>query len=81
MAYESSLRGLLHRATHRVPGVSAHVERPTGHQGAAHHGRAQRRGIAAQASRNHGGDHSSAHPPRFMPAWQRRIAALFGQEV
>ena len=79
MTNEHSFRGLLHRATHRVPGVPAHAERPAGHQGTAVHGRAQRRGVAPHPSLNHGWNHSPARPPRFMPAWQRRIAAFFGR--
>ena len=74
-------RGLLHRATHRIPGVPAHAETPAGHHGAAVHGRAQRRGVAARPSLNHTWNHSAARPPRFMPAWQRRIAAFFGREL
>ena len=78
MTNKHSFRGLLHRATHRLPGVPAHAERPAGHQGTAVHGRGQSRGGgAAHPSRNH----SPARPPRFMPAWQRRIAAFFGREV
>ena len=81
MTAEHLFRGLLHRATHRIPGVPAHAERPAGHQGTAVHGRARRRGIAPQPSPNHRWNHSPARPPRFMPAWQRRIAAFFGQEL
>ena len=77
MTKKHSFRGLLHRATHRIPGVPAHAERPAGHQGAAVHGRSPHRGGAVQPSLNH----SPARPPRFMPAWQRRIAAFFGREV
>ena len=73
----TSLRRLLHRATHRIPGVPAHAERPAGHQGTAVHGR----GVAARPSLNHRWNHSRARPPRFMRAWQRRIAALFGREL
>jgi len=76
MANERSLHGLLHRATHRIPAVPAHAERPAGHQGTAVH----RRGDAPHPSPNHGWNHSPAHPPRFMPAWQRRIAAFFGRD-
>lgn len=71
MTHEHSLRGLLHRATHRVPGVPAHAERPPGHQGRRHHGHAWR---ASNAVRRH-------RPPRVLVAWQRRIAAFFGQEL
>lgn len=35
MAAEHPLRDLLHEATHRIPGVPAHVEQPAGHQGPA----------------------------------------------
>jgi hypothetical protein len=65
MTDRNAFRDLAHRATHRIPGVPAHVEHPAGHQGTAHH-----------ASRNH----SPARPPRVLVAWQRRIAAFFGQE-
>ena len=67
----------LHRATHRIPGVPAHAERSAGHQGTTAHGRARRRGVAPHSSPNH----SPARPPRFMAAWQRRIAAFFGREL
>jgi hypothetical protein len=99
MTTDHSVRGLLHRATHRVPGVPAHADQPAGHHGkavhgtavhgtAAHspavqgtrvHGRARRRG-ATRPSLNHRWNHSPARPHRFMPAWQRRIAAFFGLE-
>jgi hypothetical protein len=80
MTDEHSIRRLLHWATHRIPGIPAHAERPTGHQGAAVHGRAQRRSVAPYLSPNHRWNHSTARPPRFMVAWQTRIAALFGRE-
>ena len=81
MTNQHSLRGLLHWVTHRIPGVSAHAERPAGHQGTAVHGRARRPGgVAAHASLNHRWNHSPVRPPRFMLAWQRRIAAFFGRE-
>jgi len=82
MTTERSLRGLLHWATHRIPGVPAHAERSAGHQGTVVHGRTRRPGgAAAHPSLNHRWNHSPAHPPRFMPAWQRRIAAFFGREL
>jgi hypothetical protein len=82
MIHEHSFRGLLHRATHRVPGVPAHACRPAGHQSTVVHGRASRRGgVAAQSSLNHEFNHSSTRPPRFMPAWQRRVAAFFGRAL
>ena len=82
MANNHSFRGLLHRATHRIPAVPAHVERPAGHQGTAVHGRARcPGGVAARPSPNHRWNHSPARPPRFMPAWQHRMAAFFGREL
>jgi hypothetical protein len=75
MTDKRSFVGLLHRATHRIPGVPAHTERPAGHQGTAV------RGAPAHSSPNRRWNHSPARPPRFMPAWQRRIAAFFGREV
>ncbi|GAA5192229.1 hypothetical protein GCM10023322_51390 [Rugosimonospora acidiphila] len=77
MTAERSLRGLAHRATHRISGLPAHAERSAGHQGRARHGRARRRLVAPRLSRNH----SPARPPRVMVAWQRRIAAFFGREL
>jgi hypothetical protein len=66
-----SFRDLLHRATHRIPGVPTHAEQPAGHQATPVHGRVRRPSL----------NHSAARPPRFMPAWQRRIAAFFGREL
>ena len=80
MAKERSFRGLLHWATHRIPGVPAHAERPAGPQGKAVQGRARRRG-APRPSLNHRWNHSPVRPLRFMPAWQRRIAAFFGRAL
>ena len=79
MTEKHSLRDLLHRATHRLPGVPAHAERPAGHQGAAIHSHGHSH--APCPPQNHGWNHSPARPPRFLPGWQRRIAALFGKEV
>jgi hypothetical protein len=80
MTTEYSLRRLLHRATHRIPAVPAHAERPAGHQGTAVHDRGRRRGDALP-SLNHRWNHSPARPARFLPSWQRRIAAIFGREM
>ena len=82
MTDEHSLRGLLHRATHRIPGVPASCRaagRAPGHGGS----RATRVATASSPhpSLNHRWNHSPARPPRFMPAWQRRIAAFFGREL
>ena len=81
MANKRSFSGLLHRVTHRIPGVPPHAERPAGHQGMAVQGRARRPGLAADPSPHQRWNHAPARPPRFMPAWQRRIAALFGREL
>lgn len=85
MADQHSFRDLVHRATHRVPGVPAHVEHPVehqaGHQGTTRHGRVRRDPVAHDRPRNQRWNHSSARPPRVLVAWQRRIAALFGREV
>lgn len=62
--------GILHRATHRLPGVPAHTDQPAGHQGPP-----------AQPSTHHRPHHAPPRPPRFLPAWQRRVAVLFGQEA
>jgi hypothetical protein len=81
MTNEHSLRSLLHRAMHRIPGVPAHAERPAGHQGTAVYGHTRRPGGAPHPSLNHRWNHSLVRPPRFMAAWQRRIAAFFGREL
>jgi hypothetical protein len=81
MTDEHSFRGLLHWATHRIPGVPTHAERPAGHHGTAVHGRARRAGAGPHPSPNHRWNHSPDRPPRFMVAWQRRIAAFFGREL
>lgn len=74
------LGDLLHRLTHRVPGVVSHVEQPVGHQG-----RARRRGgsqlSAGRPSWNRRWNHSPTRPPRVLVAWQRRVAAFFGQRM
>ncbi|WP_433519469.1 hypothetical protein ACQP2T_30365 [Nonomuraea sp. CA-143628] len=77
MRHQHSLRDLLHWATHRVPGIPAHTERPAGHQGQARHGHGRRH----SPTHHHGFDHSPARPPRVLAAWQTRIARLFGQEL
>jgi hypothetical protein len=82
MTNTRSFGGLLHWATHRIPGVPAHAERPGGHQGTATHGRARHPGgVAAHPSLNRRWNHSPGRPARFMPAWQRRIAGFFGQQA
>lgn len=81
MTDEHSLRGLLHWATHRIPGVPAHGEQPAGHQGKARHGRAWRHSVTHHRSQNHRWNHSPTRPPRMLAAWQSRIAAFFGKEL
>jgi hypothetical protein len=73
---ERSLLDTLHEATHRIPGVPDHAARPAGPQGGTRHGRS----TAEPRSSGHR-NHSPAKPPRVLVAWQRRIAALFGQEL
>jgi hypothetical protein len=65
MSEKHSLLSALHEATHAVPGVPAHVDRPARHYGGGHHGR----------------PNAPARPPRVLVGWQRRIAALFGQQI
>lgn len=83
-AGQNSLRDLLHGATHRVPGVPAHVEQPAGHQGSANQGRPAAPERSPRSPRSAGGrsrNHSPARPPRVMAGWQRRVARFFGQDV
>ncbi|WP_433610029.1 hypothetical protein ACQP2P_40015 [Dactylosporangium sp. CA-139114] len=62
---------LLHRLTHRIPGVPEHGEhRPHPRNRPSHH-RSHHR------SRNH----DTGRPPRVLAAWQRRIAAFFGRNL
>ncbi|MFE6967508.1 hypothetical protein ACFVAJ_20695 [Agromyces sp. NPDC057679] len=81
MAATQPLTDTLHEVTHRVPGVPAHAERSTGHQGANRHGRTAQAGTLERRSTSRTRTHAPARPPRVLVAWQRRIAALFGQEL
>jgi hypothetical protein len=54
------MTNLLHRLTHRIPGVPTHTDQPPGHP--------------SLPNRRH--HHAHTRPPRFLPSWQRRIAAL-----
>ncbi|MEV5741871.1 hypothetical protein AB0L30_17640 [Microbispora rosea] len=89
MRHRHSLRDLLHRATHRIPGVPVHAERPAGHsaghQGQARHAQGWRHSLthhrAYRRAHHHGLNHSPARPPRVLASWQTRIARLFGQEL
>jgi hypothetical protein len=79
---ELTMTDKLHRATHRIPGVPDHAERPAGHQGtAAQSAPNHQKNHQKNLQRNHGRNHRPARPPRFLPAWQRRIAAFFGREL
>jgi hypothetical protein len=80
MSDPRTLLGTLHQATHRVPGVPPHRERAAGHQGETHHGRAPAT-TTDRGAPGHSRNHSPARPPRVLVAWQRRIAALFGQAL
>jgi hypothetical protein len=63
MAAEHPLRDLLHGATHRIPGVPAHVEHPAGHQGPANQDRAnQGPANAGPANRGHAQREGARHP-------------------
>lgn len=79
MTDQHSFRDLAHRAMHHLPGVPAHVEHSTGHQSTTH--RAPRHSVAHHGARHDRWNHSATRPPRVMVAWQRRIAAFFGQEL
>ena len=81
MSDKRSLLATLHEATHRVPGVPAHVDQPAGHQGNTHQGRTAHVSTAGGISPGRTWNHSPARPPRVLVAWQRRIAAFFGQEL
>lgn len=81
MTGEHSFRDLLHWATHRVPGIPAHAERPAGHQGRARHGGARGHSLTHHRSSNHAMNHTSARPPRVLAAWQHWVAAFFGEDL
>ncbi|WP_167474997.1 hypothetical protein [Nocardia arthritidis] len=76
MTHRHSMRDLLHWATHRVPGIPAHVEQAPGHQGITRHEHARRHHAV-----NHRWNHSPARPPRVLVGWQTRIAVFFGQDL
>lgn len=80
MAGENSLRDLLHEATHHVPGVPAHVDRPPGHQGKALQHRTEHH-AHERAPRNRTHTNPAARQPHVLVAWQRRIARFFDQEL
>jgi hypothetical protein len=82
MRHQHPLGDLMHWATHRIPGVPAHTERPPGHQGRTHHhGHDRRHPHTHHHPHRQGLNHSPARPPRVLAAWQTRIARLFGQDL
>lgn len=88
MTDKRSLLDVLHEATHRLPGVPDHANQTNGHQGntrragtARAHGSTARASTAERRQLPRTWNHSPARPPRVLVAWQRRIAAVFGQEL
>lgn len=81
MTDELQLLDTMHEATHRIPGVPAHVDRPAGHQGRANPGRTAHASSAKRRSVGRSWNHSPARRPRVLAAWQQRIAAIFGQKL
>jgi hypothetical protein len=81
MTNQHSMRDLLHRATHSIPGVPAHTEQTPGHQGVTRHGQAWQNSAAHHRSLDRQRNHSASRPPRVLVGWQTRIAAFFGQEL
>lgn len=77
MTDERSFRALLHRVTHRFPGVPAHAERLAGHQARACQGAAPSPAFLAELPP----EPLASPSTRVMAAWQSRIAAFFGQEL
>ena len=85
MTNRQSLGDLLHRATHRVPGVPGHRDHDPGHQGRSGPGTERSPGdkpSSAPAGRL--SDRLNHRPvnqgePRVLVGWQRRIAALVGR--
>ena len=71
MSKDDAARGVWHEATHRLPGVPPHQDRPEGHQGASSHGRS----LQERVSGSHQGA-APAHdrPPRVLVGWQNWIA-------
>lgn len=81
MTEKHQLLDTLHEATHGIPGVPAHVDRPAGHHGRPDHGRTAHASSAERRSPGSTWNHSPARRPRVLAAWQQRIAAIFGQEL
>ncbi|MDM4762018.1 hypothetical protein QT381_03250 [Galbitalea sp. SE-J8] len=91
MSKDHAVRDALHEATHRMPGIPEHRDRPEGHQGANPHGRpaqnrpaqnrpAQNRSLQSRGTvAHHGSVAAHTRSPRVLVAWQNRIAALFSR--
>jgi hypothetical protein len=83
MANRRSLGDLLHRLTHRAPGVPGHQDHEPGHQGdalpGAHPSLPNRPFTGARPSLNNRLSNAGANrgEPRVLAGWQRRIAAFF----
>ncbi|MFI5911252.1 hypothetical protein [Dactylosporangium sp. NPDC051541] len=89
------MRDTMHRLLHRIPGVPEHTEnqphKPHAHAPHSHaaHSRSPHNDAAHDHSPHshspHGNgrtrNHTADRPPRILPAWQRRIAALFGRDL
>ena len=75
MSKDQTVRGALHEATHRVPGVPHHQDYPKGHQGTTHHGRPLQNRV-----RSHGSA-GRTMPPRVLVGWQNWIAGLFSRKT
>ena len=75
MSKDHTVLDALHESTHRVPGVPQHQDHPTGHQGAAHHGRSLRNPPV------HGSAAAHDRSPRVLVGWQNWIAGLFSRKT
>lgn len=71
------MTNLLHRLTHRVPGVPDHRDEP--------HPRARSPRLQGRSPRltdlGQRLNHTAGRPPRVLAGWQRRIAALLGRPL
>ncbi|MGI5236712.1 hypothetical protein [Dactylosporangium sp. CA-139066] len=77
--------GLLHRLTHKIPGVPPHTGQPRGHQGRSprlrDHPPRRQATSPHLTGRSPSLNHSAGRRPRVLVGWQRRIAALFGHDL
>lgn len=85
----SKLASALHDATHQVPGVPEHQDRPHGHQGHEGHQSQAFRNRSAQnrslrdlgATLNQTARARHNKPPRLLVGWQNWIAGLFTRKT